>query len=101
MTTTDPVPGVPKRSYGMLRYGTVPETGPAWRAAWEKLAEGPMDRVELIGIMRAANPISFRTARELLIHAVANGVLEVHSRDHCGRPTLRRPLPKRTPGSAL
>ena len=102
MTTTDPAPGVPRRSPGLLRYGSRPESGPAWEAAWKRLAEGPCPRHELIAVMRAANPISFRTARELLIHAVASNVIEVAARDRYGRPTLRRPsLPHRTPGATL
>jgi len=85
--STDEIPPVPQYN----RPRTRPSTGPAWRAGWLLLSDGdPRSRTDVIAAMREANPISYRTARQVLSQAVTDGLLEVVSRDHVGRPTLRR-----------
>lgn len=89
--TTDQAPDVPRRSRPATESDGRPSTAPAWCAAWDLLADGQTyPRAEVILVMRTANPISYRTARELLNEAVRNGVLTVIERDQYGRPTLKR-----------
>lgn len=84
--TTDRAPAVPSR-YRHIR----PQSGPAWQAAWTMLADGKAyPRAEIIAVMRAANPISHRTARDVLTNATNDGLLTVVSRDRYTRPTLKR-----------
>jgi hypothetical protein len=86
---TDQIPDMPRRRGGQPGGNMAA----AWTAAWEYLA-GSTDgatRSDLIWVMRDAGPVSFRTAREILIAAVDNGSLIVTSRDSNGRPTLARP----------
>jgi len=91
MGTTDEVPDVPQ--YWKVRTDGRARTGPAWEAAWEMLADGKAyPRAEIIAVMREANPISVRTAKELLIRAVDDGTLEVVARDRYTRPTLKRSM---------
>ncbi len=88
--TTDQTPDCP-RYWHPQDHGR-PKAGPAWAAGWALLADRePHPRAEVIATMRAANPISYRTARDILTQAVTDGLLEVVSRDRYGRPTLRRP----------
>lgn len=83
------VPDIPRRR--IPEGGSRPRSGPAWSAGWELLSDGRgHHRTEVIAAMRAASPISYRTARELLTLAVAEDVLTVVERDRYGRPTLKR-----------
>lgn len=86
--TTDPIPAVPRRTRPEnLR----PNTADAWAAAWLAIGEaGEIDRRDVIVAMRRTSPISWRTAKDVLIQAVADGLLEVVSKDRYGRPTLKR-----------
>jgi hypothetical protein len=86
---TNQAPAVPRRyALGPDR----PNGRTAWIAAWIAMADGrERPRAEIIATMRKASPISFRTARDLLIQAVDEGHLQVVSRDRYGRPTLKRP----------
>lgn len=87
--TTDPIPDVPRR--WTTETPARPSAGPAWEAAWRYLADlHPRPRAEVIAFMRAASPIAYRTARDILTKAVADGLLEVASRDRYTRPILRR-----------
>lgn len=86
----DGVPAVPRR---WTNKENGPNSADAWAAAWLAIGEaGAADRRDVIAVMRKASPISFRTARDLLMQAVKEGTLEVVSRDRYNRPTLRRPL---------
>ncbi len=88
--TADQTPAVPRRRWPTSATDR-PNAGPAWLAGWNLLAEdAERPRAEIIAAMRAANPISYRTARDILTQAVSSGLLEVVSRDRYGRPTLRR-----------
>jgi hypothetical protein len=88
--TTEPIPAVPRRR--QPGDSTRPSSEAAWVAAWHYLGlHGPTSRADLIVVMQDASPITDRTAREVLIAAVTENKLEVASRDHSGRPILRRP----------
>jgi hypothetical protein len=91
---TDQAPPVPRRYPSDLPSvrEARPSARPAWCAAWDLLADlEPHPRTEVIAAMRVANPISYRTARDILTQAVNDGLLEVVSRDRYTRPTLKRP----------
>lgn len=86
--TADHAPDVPRRWVARER----PNAGVAWAGAWAFLADGrSAPRFAVINAMQKASPISFRTARDILIQAVQEGTLEVTARDRFGRPTLKRP----------
>lgn len=86
--STDPIPAVPRRT---RTASGRPSTADAWAAAWHAIGEaGAADRRDVIAVMRKASPISWRTAKDVLVQAVSDGLLEVVSKDRYGRPTLRR-----------
>jgi hypothetical protein len=92
--TADQVPPVPTRyqsTHPRHADQVRASSGPAWRAGWRLLSDlEPHPRAEVIATMRAANPIAYRTARDILTQAVNAGLIEVVSRDRYTRPTLRR-----------
>jgi hypothetical protein len=89
---TGPIPDVPRRPQSTGRKATQPDSAAAWRVAWGLLSDGePHPRTEVVTAMLGAdNPISWRTAREILIQAVKDGTLEVVGRDRYTRPILKR-----------
>jgi hypothetical protein len=91
--TSDPIPEVPRRYQSSIAPYRA-SSAEAWAAAWTALSGGVhVKRSDLIEVMCAAGWVTPRTARDILIHAVDSGTLEVVSRDRFGRPTLCRPRP--------